>query len=437
MANSKTRSILATVLTRFVGKGANFVVLLILARALSVADLGVYGFVFVASIMISVAFDLGVRNSVAYFSGRDPERAADHALHALVLFVPLVLLSLLITPFVLDLGNVDLPTSAALIAVMLNIASLLFIRLAQGILLGNGNIATFNRTELVPRLAILAGTIGVFGLHSIDILTALYTLAISNLCGAIAVCVAVAPSVRGGSLRPWTDIKRILGRGSVFMMGAVSMLAVQKVAFLVLSWIGDDAEAGIFYGILRLTEFMTEIGLAVSVVIFSNSVRAQSKTDAIRDVAESTRICLAFFVILATIAYVLAPWLVPAALGRDFAGHEGLFRILLVGTVLGTVWTMIFPTLSTIEHPVVALVILVPNLTIGVVFTWVLYAADGVHGAAWAMVLTQALTTTSMLVAFKARHNAKIREFLLVSLDDVRGIPMLRRLTRDGSGARN
>src|SRR5690606_2659783 len=83
---SREKQMLLTIIARFAGKSANFFVFAILARELSTADLGVYGFIFTASILFSTFFDVGVRNSVANFIGKEGNKAKDYAYQSLALF---------------------------------------------------------------------------------------------------------------------------------------------------------------------------------------------------------------------------------------------------------------------------------------------------------------------------------------------------------------
>ncbi|MCH9733301.1 MAG: oligosaccharide flippase family protein [Actinomycetia bacterium] len=433
MSASRKSQLFWTVIVRFFAKSANLIALAILARALSVSDLGLYGFLFIASAMISMAFDAGTRNSVAFYMGRDPERRADFARYALLAFVPFGILSAIATPAVFLFHPSAPPMHVILAPVIVNTLSLLFIRMEQGILLGSGQISVFNRTEAVPRTVLLALTVGMFTIHEINLLTALYILAVANLSGAIAVAFGVLPTIRGGQLLSLGDTKRLLKRGIVFMLGVMAMFATQKISFLVIARVGSSSEMGLFYGAQRLTEVMTEIAVAVSVVLFSNNVRADSKERAIRELSELTRICIALFMLMGIAAYWLAPLLLRITLGEQYAGHAGLFRILLIGTFLGTIWTLSFTTLSVIEHPIVALLLILPNMIAGCILTLVLYNSMGLSGAAWAMVATMGGLSVSLLVAFKVRHGVRIRSFLVLSANDIEYIRTFRFLHRNNS----
>ena len=66
-------------LTRLVMRAANFAVFLLLARSLTVGEFGFYGYVISTALVLSVAFDLGLRQSGAWLIGQEP--AADRRGH--------------------------------------------------------------------------------------------------------------------------------------------------------------------------------------------------------------------------------------------------------------------------------------------------------------------------------------------------------------------
>ena len=92
--------------------------------------------------------------------------------------------------------------------------------------------------------------------------TALWTIP-TGIAAAIYLAVGVLPGARGGKWNDWPVVRALLGRGFLFMIGVLLMLASKRLALLILSQLGEPHELGLFYGLQRLTEVLTEIGLAV------------------------------------------------------------------------------------------------------------------------------------------------------------------------------
>lgn len=422
MARSQALNMVTTILARFAGKSVNLVVFSIVARSLSVSDLAVYGFVFATSLLIATVFDFGVRNSLAYYIGKKDDLKRAYLTQSIIIAVPLALLAGGSIATTIYFQRLDSTFLTVIIPAIINTVSLLFIRMQQGVLIGAGLLFDFNRSEMAPRLVLLAITVPVFFLGDLDLVAALYILAASNVFGAIALAGILA--IRIGFEKP-TELglsKHLLRRGFLFMLGVVAMLLAKQIPFFVISQTGTTIEAGHFFGTRRLTEIITEIALAISVVMFSNNVRAHSREDALLDAASSTRIAFTIFSIVALVSYFAAPILIRIFLGEDFVGQVHIFRILLLGTLFGTIWTMIFPSLTAIESPLVAFFVFVPNLLLAGILSFLFYKLGGAEGVAWGTVLVQGLISLSFLAVFKFRHHIRMRDFIIVKKNDIKGI---------------
>ena len=84
--------------TRFLLRGANFLIFLLLARALTVGEFGFYGYLMSTAVVLSVGFDLGLRQSTASLLGQAaPGERAAVVTHMLALWLLLALLATLAT----------------------------------------------------------------------------------------------------------------------------------------------------------------------------------------------------------------------------------------------------------------------------------------------------------------------------------------------------
>lgn len=412
---------LITIGARMGGKVINLIVFLVLARTLSVEDLGWFGFVYTTSFIMTAAFDVGVRNSVAYYIGRRPGDLSAFTSHVFLLWSLLGVLSVagLVVFFQLTARPLlALPLFAPSAALILG---MLFMRMGQGVLLGQGRIAFFNQTELAARIVLAAITFGLLWIGSLTLSGAIWAYAGSQL--------AASAVLAGGMLGQATRINRkdlglgflLLRRGFLFMIGVLLMIASKRIAFMMLSQLGTGEELGLFYGVQRLTEILIDVALAVSVVVFSQNVRATRREEAVAGAAQSTRMTLAVFVAVALVVIPLGPWLVPLALGPEYAHSIGMFNVLLLGTLIGSVWTILFPSLSAITSPIVPALIFLPNVAVNLMAAWWFYTRMGAIGAAWALALSHAVLSASYLAAFQRMYGARIRDFLLPRREDFAG----------------
>lgn len=413
MAGSKGTEMVLTIAARIGGKAVNLIVFLVLARTLSVDELGTYGFIFTTVLVLSAAFDLGVRNSVAYFVGRRPELVPTLTLQTLVLWSGLAVVAMLALLLVLRFpGSLVEPTRYALPSCVL-LASMLLIRMGQGVLLGQGRIGFYNQTELASRITLAIGVGTLLAMGRLTLPGAVWALTAAHVIGAGVLSLGLVPVVRGGRLLDISATAMLLRRGVIFMMAALLMMAANRVAFLLLAQIGNADEIGLFYGLQRLTEVITEVALAVSLVGFSQSVRARSTESAIDDAAQSTRISVAVFGAMALLAFILGEWLVTLALGPSFVASGAVFRVTLLGTLAASIWMLLFPSLSAIASPGLCVRIFVPNVVFSLLMCWGAYGSYGILGLATAFTATNVVLSFSFLLAFKRKYSVPIRSFLL------------------------
>lgn len=432
MANSKGLDLVLTVATRFGGKTINMLVFFLVARNLSLSEMGIYGIIFSMSLILSTVLDVGIRNSAAIFVGKDLEHMSDYARQSLFLWG---MLSLLAPPLMwVSLNNSgygDVPSTYQAPAIVLLI-SMLYLRVMQGVLLGAGKIAMYNRSELASRTILLVTTVFLLSTGRLDLLGALWSLAISQLGSAIYLFLIQRELLRSGGSGLRSDIiKALLARGFMFMVSVLAMNATKRVSFLAIGHFVDSDKSGLFFALQRLTEIITEVGLAVSIVVFSSNVRASSTEEAVRETARSTRLCFSIFIVIAGAISVTAPWAVPILLGSKFAGHTLLFQVTLLATLIGSIWTIIFPSLSVVSTPTKVFFLFLPGLAANIILVFPMMEWFGLTGAAIAMVLASTILTTSFLLYYRYKFGVPMRDFLVLRADDLAGV---RKLLKRANG---
>jgi len=418
--SSKTSDFLLTIIARFGGKAANLVVFAIVANKLSLADMGVYGYIFTTTLIFSTILDLGVRNSIAVSIGKEPTSSSDYTRSAYLLLLPIAVLCLPLTVLYLRFGPENTSVAAATIPAALLLAFMLHQRMLQGASLGHGDIETFNRTELASRIILVALTLLMLATNQFSLSTAIWALAISQAFGSLYLAVKQAPKYLGpGASARFSIIVRLVRAGIPFMVAVVLMQASKKLAFYTVSYESTLTEGGIFFGLQRLTEVVTEVGLAISVVLLSHNVRATSKEEAAANTAKSVRVSIAVFVAI-SVAMVALSWiLVPTVLGKSFEGHSLLFSILVVGTLFAAIWTMLFPSLSVATSPTTVLKILSLGLALNVIATFGMTWAWGLLGAASSTIVVNIIISAMFLRTYKIRFGIGASDFIFAKRDDL------------------
>lgn len=419
MSRRNALEIVATVLTRFGGKSVNLLVFVTVAHKLTLEEMAVYGAIFSVTLIYSAVLDLGVRNSLAVFVGRNPDDCSGYTRSAFMLWLLLAASAFPIMYFTVESArDPQILASSGLL-----LTAMLYLRMMQGTLLGQGQIGLFNKTELASRLVLLAGTGIIVSIpDAFSLVSALWVLAVSQFVAAFYLFLYQRSAILYGRSGDRGIAWRLVSRGFVFMLSVLLMHASKRAAFLIVSQLSSAEEAAAFFTLQRLTEVMTEVGMAVSVVMFSRNVRAVDPAVAARETAQASRLTLMILAIIAGGFGVFSKWLVPLALGDQYSGNDPLFHALLLATLVGAVWVMLFPSMSVATSPLRVFLIMLPGTIINMILAYALADQFGSIGAAWAMLISGFVTTTLFTLTYRKKYGTGLLDFVLIKRSDLSGV---------------
>ncbi len=414
------KDIFLTVLTKFGTKGLNLFTFIILARNLSIEEFGLYGFIFTTSLLLSVLLDTGFRNSSAFYIGKSPKQVTFSANILLLSWVLLFPLMVALCWISFNYSGLESSTTNLHYPIVVITASLLFIRMAQGIHLGDGNIAQINRSELIPKTLLFISIFVGYLTGSLNLTFALWAFALSSLLGAAYLLHGMKNYI--GSSDPTIDknlAKKIFKRGLLFMLGALLMIAYKKTGFYVVSFMDGSSSAGAYFGVNRLAEVLTEIGLAISLVLFSKNVRNTNQSERLASTAKTLRTSLFLLTIFGLFCIPLAPIILPLALGNEFTGFENLYRIAIVAAVLGIIPTVIFPTLAIIFKPLTVAVWYLLGLLMSSSLSIIAFENYGLNGVVLVLAITNVVLTSIIIFSVTNKYGGSPFDYLLLKRSDV------------------
>lgn len=413
--------------TRFLLRGANFVIFLLLARALTVAEFGFYGYLMSTAVVLSVAFDLGLRQSTAFFTGHEPAQRPAVITHMLLLWLVLAAAAVLATYGMLAGGGYAETYGSLTLVAAAGTAPMLFLRTGQGAFLGGGQLGKLNQSELISRVVMLGGTAGLWLLGRLDLTGAVWTLLLAHALAALYLLLQIRADIAPGTLLDLPLAGRMLRHGAVFASGIVLMILMGRIGiWLVNALMGEEA-LGLYFGVQRLGEMLVEVATAVGVVIFSHGVRTADEKEAARDAIRIARLITACMALLALLTIVGARPFLALFLGAPYAAEAGAFRIIMAGTLAACFNVMLFPCLS--SQGLARIGIWAYGL--GCLVAWagcqLLIPALQLTGAAIAYALAQIAVAAVIAIAYRARFGFGLATVLLPQAEDAREILGLAR----------
>ncbi|MDF1585080.1 oligosaccharide flippase family protein [Marinimicrococcus flavescens] len=422
--------------TRLILRAANLVVFMILARALSVAEFGFYGYVMATAVVLSVAFDLGQRQSTAFFIGREPENRADYTTHMLFMWLVLGSAGTLACWLMLRVGNYEESYGLLILVGALNTAPMLLLRTGQGAFLGAGRLDAYNRSELVSRIVMVTGTAGLWLADGLTIAAALWLLLASHATAALYLLWRLAGDLRPAALVDWPLIRRMLRHGAVFAGSVLMMILLGRIGiWLVSAMMGEEA-LGVYFGVLRLGEMLADVAGAVGLVIFSHGVRAADPRESAQDAIRTARLVTAVMALVAVAAMLVAPLFLWLLLGSAYADETLPFRIIMLGTLFGCFNVMLFPCLSAQGLARVGIWAYGLGCAVASLGCWLLIPPLGLEGAAIAYLLAQIVVASSITLVYRHRFGFRAGEILLLQREDLAVIRQLAGRVRARLGRR-
>jgi O-antigen/teichoic acid export membrane protein len=416
----KIIQIVWSVIARFFSKAANFIVLLILIKYLPEEELGIYGLIFSSALILTAIWDVGLRNSIAYYVGKYKRQA--HAIYSTALFIyPVLAFSSIasILAFLYYQNGFELNVTL-IITCSLLVASMVFIRSFQGFFLGVGKLAQFNISEISSRLIFLFLILIFLIYNKININTVLISLSLSFLATVLIILYFFK------SYRSYFKVKIkimylavLFKRGFIFMLGAVVIISFYKTPIFIIQYYYDYKEVGKFFSLMRMAEIITELGLAISLVLFSHSTREKDVGHAIRGISKILRVSLFMIFMIFILFFIFSELFISIFLGVEFLENINLFRILLLSTFLGSIWIILQPTLTTLVSPVKGLVILLPCFGLNVILSFILTGKYGLLGPAYSLFICNIFISLGFLMYFKIKFGASILSMLFISKTDM------------------
>ena len=212
-------------LTRLVMRAANFAVFVLLARSLTVGEFGFYGYVMSTALVLAIAFDLGLRQSGAWVIGREPAAEPAVATHLMALWLALGVAGVLACWLMLEAGGYVAGYGALALVAALNVAPMLCLRTGQGVFLGRGDLGRLNRSELISRAVVLAGTLGLWALGLLDLATAIWVLLAAHVAAALYLLWQVSGALRPATLFQPALVARMFRYGAELWIATLLLLS--------------------------------------------------------------------------------------------------------------------------------------------------------------------------------------------------------------------
>ena len=396
----------------------------IIARTLGPEGVGQYDLIRSALILTSEIFCLGMPLSFLYHSQRNPQNTKKYLMNTIwsVLFigtvggVGLVLLMLVKTHY---FGFIPW---FALIMVGLYVPIFLGRVIARNVLLIRIEARRLSLMRILPVVAFI-GMVLIF--YSAGILRVPQAL----LCFFFATFIAAgigwiwARNYIDFSTKPSWEIIRPLGfMGIRLSWAGVMTLINTQVNILLIKYLLNNFESvGYFSRSQRIAMLVVTAGQAIWPLLFSRWA-SLAKQKLVNHVEKSLRFAIAASVIIVAGILVMGKWLILLLYGKEFLPAVVPMKILVFGTALFLLGSVLIQLLNSRGSPEFAAAALGFSAAINAGLCWFLIPVGGIAGAAWASTAGNMILLLLLILMVKKKYGIRVTNCILLNKNDFESI---------------
>ena len=395
---------------------------IIVARVLGPEKNGIIAALLVYPSLFMSIGSLGVRQSTTYFLGKEifTEDEIKRAITQIWLFTTVFSIAvcfLLMRYFSKSGENLWL----VLLALM-PIPFTLFNTYNSGIFLGKNEISSFNKINWIPTaLILLVTTILVLWLSF-----GISGYLIAMIAGPTFISLVLLfknKFIKAFSFNfNWVIVKRMLSLGLIYALALLVINLNYRIDVILLDKLSTTFETGIYSKGVSVTEYLWQIPMLLSTVVFARSAVSKNDMAFSIKVAQLLRLSVLIIAVGALALFLFSKQIIVLMFGEAFINSVLVLNTLLPGVVLLTVFKVINMDLAGKGKPWVSMKAMVPALIINIVLNILLIPNQGAYGAALASTISYTIAAVLFIHFYSKEVGIKMKEILLYKKSDFQPI---------------
>ncbi|GGH32342.1 multidrug transporter MatE [Sphingobacterium alkalisoli] len=394
--------ITSVVTARFIGPEGNGII----------AGLAVY-----PSLFMTIG-SLGIRQSTAYYLGKGefPEDKIKTAITQIWMFTTVI--SLLICFLLMRYFSESGDNTLWVILSLLPVPFTLFVTYNSGVFLGKNDIAAFNKVNWIPPLLILILTL------------VLVTYLDLNVTGALVAVIggpffmAILMLFRNDFLKAFSlrfdleIIKSMLSLGLVYAFSLFIINLNYKADYILLDKLSNAYELGIYSKGSTITQYLWQIPMLLSTIVFARSAVSKNDTSFSRKVAQLLRISFILIGGASLLLFVLSDFIIISMYGKAFEDSVLVLKFLLPGVVILTIFKVMNMDLAGKGKPWIAVKAMAPSLIVNVVLNVMFIPKYGAAGSAICSTISYCVAGISFLYYYSKEVGIPIKQIITFKKSD-------------------
>jgi O-antigen/teichoic acid export membrane protein len=388
------------------------------ARTLGPEKNGILAALLVYPSLFMTFGSLGISQSVTFFIGKqkyheDNIKRAITQIWAITSILSLIICYLLIYSFT-NVSNDFL----LIILAILPIPFTLFNTYNMGLFLGKNEISKYNQINWIPSILIFFLSL-VFILNlKLDIKGAI----LATLGGSFSMSIILL--LKNNFLSffsvkiEWKLIKSLLSLGLIYALSLLVINLNYKIDVILLDKLSTPFELGIYSKGASLTQYLWQIPMLLSTLVFAKSATSKKDIEFSLKVAQLLRISIFIIAIICLILILFSKFIILTMYGVQYKESVSVFVYLLPGVLLLTIFKVMNMDLAGKGKPWIALKAMIPALIINIILNIILIPEKGANGAAIASTISYSIAAILFTFFYSKTSKVSIKQIFTYKKND-------------------
>lgn len=398
---------------------------IIIARVLGPSKNGIIAALLVYPSLFMSFGSLGISQSTTYFLGKKifNEYEIKKAITQIWFFTSII--SIVICFILIYFFSKSGDNLLYVLLVLIPIPFSLFNTYNSGIFLGKNEIAKFNKINWIPSLVILLLTLLFVFFFSQGIVGYLIAL-IGGPLFIFIILLFKNKFIQAFSFNfNWIIIKKMLRLGFIYAIALLVINLNYKIDIILLDNFSVPFEVGIYTKGSVLTEYLWQIPMLLSTIIFARSAISSNDISFSLKVAQLLRISMIIIALGSLVLFFLSEFIIIGMFGEEFRDSISVLNILLTGVLLLTIFKVMNMDLAGKGKPWVSLKAMIPALLINIILNLIWIPKYGADGAALASTVSYAFAAILFLFLYSFEVKIPVRIILSFKKSDFAPIAIL------------
>jgi len=216
----------------------------------------------------------------------------------------------------------------------------------------------------------------------------------------------------------WKILKSILSLGLVYAASLLIINLNYKADVFLLDQYSSTYEIGIYSRGVTLTEYLWQIPMILSTLVFARSTAAKQSHQFSLRVCQLLRVSLIFITLGSIVLFFTSDILIRTLFGDAFIRSSKVQQILLPGVLLLTIFKVLNMDLAGRGKPWTSMIAMVPALIINVVLNILWIPTMGADGSAYASLVSYSFAALAFYVVYSVKTGIPLREIISYRASD-------------------